>query len=232
MNIFEATKDFETGLRRLYEIVARLRAPNGCPWDSVQTLSTLRPCLIEEAYELLDVMATDDKAHHQEELGDVLLQIIFQAQLREQNGDFTLTDVINAISEKLIRRHPHVFSDVKVNGTADVFKNWEKIKKQEGAKPKSAIAGVPQNLPSTLRTQRIQSKTTRTGYTWEGQQDPLPQIQQLLQDLPTSTDKKTIIGSLLFNTINLARLHEIDAETALKDTTDAFATEFLKTEKL
>ena len=137
------------GLERLRGVVKRLRAPDGCPWDRVQTLHTLKSCLLEECYELLQAMDTENLEDHREELGDVLLQVVFQCDIRESQGKFTLDDVANAVCDKLIRRHPHVFGDVKTDDVAQVLKNWENIKKGEkhGNTERSALDGVPPPPP-------------------------------------------------------------------------------------
>lgn len=240
-DLLTASPSNSDAVTRLYSVIARLRAPDGCPWDKVQTLDTLKPCLIEECYELLDSMEDGKKADHLEELGDVLLQVLFQCQIREDKGDFSLSDVANAICEKLIRRHPHVFGDVKVSGTADVFKNWEQIKKREKASadgaPRSAIAGVPASLPSLLRTQRVQSKASRVGYVWNystGVKDKVTEDLAGLDEAIKSQDQKVIsekFGDLLFSLVDVCRALGVDAETALKARTDRFSEEFRLVEK-
>lgn len=239
--LFQSEADNGDAVKRLYSVIARLRAPDGCPWDSVQTLDTLKPCLIEECYELLDSMADEKKAEHLEELGDVLLQVLFQCQIREDKGDFSLSDVANAICEKLIRRHPHVFGDVKVSGTSDVFKNWEQIKKREKSNsdgtPRSAIAGVPASLPSLLRTQRVQTKASRVGYAWNsstGVKDKVTEELAALDDAVKSNDQKKIsdhFGNLFFSLVDVCRVLGVDAETALKEHTDRFSDDFRFVEK-
>lgn len=235
------------GIERLDAVVARLRAPDGCPWDKVQTLESLKPCLMEECYELLEKMASDDLAGHREELGDVLLQIVFQAGIRRDRGEFSLLDAINAVCDKLVRRHPHVFAGRKVDGVGDVLANWESIKKAEGVKgdgggaPKSALAGVPANLPSLLKAQRVQAKAARGGY------EPLPKAEsrRLVGEALARVDAvaaasdgtaeakdavKHAFGQLVFALAAFARHLDIDAETALKNETDAFAAKFLAVE--
>jgi len=220
------------GLHRLEKIVATLRSPNGCPWDREQTLSSLRPCLIEEAYELLDAIDKDDIALHREELGDVLLQVVLQAQLRREEGHFTLDDVANAIADKLVRRHPHVFGDVKVNSTAEVLSNWEAIKRNEGKEktdaPKSPLAGVPAALPALLRAQRVQSKCAKAGFDWNKVTEARDKLKEELQELDEAIAEGDIahiaeeLGDTLFAMTSVARKLGIDAETALRDSTSKF----------
>lgn len=226
------------GITRLNAIVSRLRAPDGCPWDKIQTLETLKPCLIEESYELLDKMASDDKHGHLEELGDVLLQVAFQANIREEQGDFKFLDVLNTVCDKLVRRHPHVFSDLKLEDTNDVLQNWERIKKSEGKdKPKSALAGVPANLPSLLKAQRTQSKAARAGFEPYPKAGSRQRLENELKELDalkaSSTDQDQIkkkFGDVLFALVAHARELDIDAETAIKLATDDFSKKFLKEE--
>ena len=236
----EATDNRE-GIERLYGIIARLRAPDGCPWDKVQTPETLRPCLIEECYELLDVMTGDDRDGQIEELGDVLLQVLFQAHLHESRGDFTLVDVLNGISDKLVRRHPHVFGDVVAKDVKQVLTNWEQIKKGEkkgkdGA-PRSALAGVPSALPSLLRAQRVQSKSARVGFAWpdiNGAKAKVAEEMGEVEEAEKAGDKEAVsreMGDLLFSLVNCCRYMDVNAETSLKDAVDRFSNRFCAVEK-
>ena len=227
----------------LRAILARLRGPGGCPWDREQTLETLKPCLIEECYELLDVMDGSSCDAHAEELGDVLLQVLFQAQLREERGDFTLDAVARRLAAKLIRRHPHVFGETQVNGTADVLRNWEAIKKGERtgngepAALRSALAGVPAALPALLRAQRVQAKASRVGFDWPDSAGPRQKIAEELAELEAAVaaqDHQAVadeMGDLLFSVVNLCRFLKIDAETALRDCTARFSARFQAIER-
>jgi len=217
------------GVRRLEEVVAALRAPGGCPWDREQTVESLKPFLIEEAYELLDAIDKKDVALHQEELGDVLLQVALQAQIRKEEGAFDLDAVAHGIADKLVRRHPHVFGDVEVSGTAEVLQNWEAIKRREGKqgdeKPKSPVAGVPAALPALLRAQRVQAKCARSGI-------PLQTADAAREKIVTACERifdgggdaaATInFGELLFALCTVAREGRVDLETALRDTTNKY----------
>lgn len=218
-------------LERLISIVERLRDPvSGCPWDRVQTLETLKPCLIEECYELLDKMASADSAGHREELGDVLLQVVFQASIRGQNGDFTLADAINGVCDKLVRRHPHVFGDMKLDNASDVLSNWERIKRAEGkgGKPKSPFAGVPAALPSLLKAQRMQSKAARAGFEPIPKADAREAVSRALSALDASAgdSRAKAFGKLLFSIAALARALDLDAESALGSACAGFAADY------
>ncbi len=229
-----------TGIERLHGIMVRLRDPEtGCPWDRVQTLETLKPCVLEETYELLAAMdRPDDRANYVEELGDVLLQIMFQCVMAEQDGRFTFDDVANAISDKLVRRHPHVFGDVVAKDPAAVLRNWEQIKQQEHRKETrhSALDGVPATLPALLKAQRSQEKAARVGFDWKDAKGPLAKIREELAELEeavnasadTSLDAhvKEELGDLLFSVANLARHLRADSESALEGATAKFATRF------
>lgn len=220
----------------------RLRDPEtGCPWDREQTLSSLKPCVLEEAYELLAAMDNpDDKANHIEELGDVLLQVMFQSVMAEQEGRFTFDDVANAISDKLVRRHPHVFGSVDAKDSATVLRNWEQIKQMEHKKESrhSALDGVPSALPALIKAQRTQEKAARVGFDWKDAQGPLEKIEEELNELkaeiasrrsdsPADSDSvKNELGDLLFSVCNLARHLKVDSESALEGSTAKFARRF------
>ncbi len=228
-----------SGVKRLYEVMKRLRAPGGCPWDREQTLKTLKPCLLEETYELLEAMDGQDIALHVEELGDVLLQVVFQCAIREEEGLFTLDDVAEALTEKLIRRHPHVFGDVEVDSSGQVLRNWEAIKQTEKGKAenRSAIDGVPAALPALLKAQRIQSKAARVGFDWEDATGATGKIEEELVELKeavASGDKHKMteeMGDLLFSVVNYCRFIDVDAENALEGTSKKFARRFREVER-
>lgn len=229
-----------SGIERLHSIMVRLRDPEtGCPWDRVQTLSTLKPCVLEETYELLAAMdRPDDQSNYVEELGDVLLQVMFQCVMAEQEGRFSFDDVANAISDKLVRRHPHVFGDVDAKDPATVLRNWEQIKQQEHRKEArhSALDGVPSTLPALLKAQRSQEKAARVGFDWKDAKGPLAKIREEIAELEeavaassdTSLDEhvKEELGDLLFSVTNLARHLKADSESALEGSTAKFARRF------
>ena len=231
-----------SGIERLHEIMTRLRDPQtGCPWDREQTLASLKPCVLEETYELLAAMdRPEDRANYVEELGDVLLQVMFQSVMAEQEGRFSFDDVANAISDKLVHRHPHVFGDVKAGDAATVLRNWEQIKQQEHRKEArhSALDGVPPALPGLLKAQRTQEKAARVGFDWKDAAGPLAKIREELAELeaavaarpsdrPADSDRvKEELGDLLFSVANLARHLKVDSESAVEGTTAKFARRF------
>lgn len=218
-----------------------LRGPGGCPWDREQTLASLRPFLIEEAYELLESIDEEDADHHCEELGDVLLQVVFQTQLRKEQGAFALDDVAHGIADKLVRRHPHVFGDTKVDGSAEVLRNWESIKRREGRgdrdAPRPTLAGVPASLPALLRAQRIQSKCAKAGFDWSALHQVRAKVFEELDEVDAavaSGDRAAIaseLGDALFALASLARFLDVDAELALRAATERFSGRFLKLEQ-
>jgi len=221
-----------SGVKRLYEVMKRLRAPGGCPWDREQTLKTLKPCLLEETYELLDAMGSPDPATHADELGDVLLQVALQAHIREEAGDFSLDDVAYRLCDKLVRRHPHVFGDTAVSGTHEVLRNWESIKRVEKgdkAAPRSVLAGVPAALPALLRAQRVQAKASRAGFDWPDREGPRRKIAEELGELEAAVaagDRAAMqaeMGDLLFTLVNYCRFLELNAEEALRGTVERFS---------
>lgn len=195
----------------LGEVVGRLRAPDGCPWDRAQTHQSLRKDFLEECYEVLETLDEDDMPHLQEELGDLLLHIFLQAQIASESGEFTLSDVVADISEKLIRRHPHVFGDVKVSGTAEIIANWETIKQRENGGRKKA--SIPPRLPALMRAQKVAKKAKIT-----------PNIQDIgtaIARLPRTRKREQAIGEILFALAAYAASKHIDAETALRVTANS-----------
>ena len=241
-----------TGIERLHEIMVRLRDPEkGCPWDREQTLSSLKPCVLEETYELLAAMdKPEDKVNYVEELGDVLLQVMFQSVMAEREGRFTFDDVANAISDKLVHRHPHVFGNVDAKDAATVLRNWEQLKQLEHKKESrhSALDGVPPTLPGLLKAQRTQEKAARVGFDWKDAQGPMAKIEEELEELRLAIsaakgrkegakgderlapaeleDVKAELGDLLFSVCNLARHLGVDSESALEGSTAKFSRRF------
>jgi tetrapyrrole methylase family protein/MazG family protein len=222
------------GVKRLYAVMKRLRGPGGCPWDREQTLQTLKPCLLEEAYELLEAMDGQDLALHIEELGDVLLQVVFQCAIREEEGLFTLDDVAGTLSDKLVRRHPHVFGDAEAATSGQVLRNWEAIKQTEKGKPpdRSVIDGVPATLPALLKAQRVQAKASRVGFDWKDSSGALGKVEEELGELKEAVaagGKAHIeeeMGDLFFAMVNTCRFIDVDAEGALEGATRKFARRF------
>ena len=232
------------GIERLHEIMTRLRDPEkGCPWDRIQILSSLKPCVLEETYELLAAMdRPEDQANYVEELGDVLMQVMFQAVMAEQEGRFSFDDVANATADKLVHRHPHVFGDVDAKDAATVLRNWEQIKQMEHKKESrhSALDGVPPTLPGLLKAQRTQEKAARIGFDWKDANGPMAKIEEELAELKAEIAKlggedvppaklegvKAELGDLLFSVCNLARHLHVDSESAVEGTTARFSRRF------
>jgi tetrapyrrole methylase family protein/MazG family protein/ATP diphosphatase len=207
----------------------RLLAPAGCPWDREQTVETLRPFVIEEAYEFVDAIDKGKPEALCEELGDLLLQIVFQSELARINGWFGLNDVIERICDKLVHRHPHIFGDTKVTGSADVLWNWEKLKAEEKrGEPGGVLGGVPLALPALLRALRIGEKASKVGFDWPDAAGARVKISEELSELDQSLERGDLdgaqreLGDLLFSVANLARKLKLDPETALRETLNRF----------
>ena len=226
-------------LAALVEIMARLLAPGGCPWDREQTLASLRPFLVEETFEVLEALETGTPAQHCEELGDLLMQIVFQAALREKEGAFAIDDVVAGISDKLVRRHPHVFADARAESADEVLIQWEEIKRREkaagaeaGAGPPRTLAGVPLSLPALSRAHQVSAKAARVGFDWPDAQGCRDKVGEELDEIDraiASGDRAAIeheIGDLLFAAVSLARKLGVDAEAALRACTRRFTDRF------
>jgi MazG family protein len=220
----------EDPFRELIGILERLRGPDGCPWDREQTFDSLRPYLLEEAYEILETIDEQRYAQLKEELGDLLLHIVFQAQIAREMGLFDIDDVLKAINEKLIRRHPHVFGDVKVDSARQVEKNWESIKLEEDQK--RVLGGVPKSQPALLRAFRVQEKASGVGFDWEVDRAVIAKIMEEIKELRaarTSGDQARVtdeFGDLLFSIVNLARFWGVSPEDALRGTVEKFIRRF------
>jgi MazG family protein len=223
-------------LARLVEIMDRLLAPDGCPWDREQTLASLRPFLVEEAYEVLDALARGDVAGHREELGDLLMQIVFQAALRRDEGAFDIDAVVAGISDKLVHRHPHVFGEARGVETADqVLVQWDEIKAAEkaakGETPRRVLAGIPPG-PALVRAQKVGSRCGKVGFDWPGWEGSLAKVEEEVEEVREAArgdDPSHVhaeLGDLLFACVNLARKLGVDAENALVDATLRFERRF------
>lgn len=226
------------GVARLLDVVARLRSDTGCPWDREQTIQSLKPYLIEECYETLEAIDSGDAARHAEELGDVLLQIVLQAQISRESGGFSFDDVARCLTEKLIRRHPHVFGDTTVSGSAQVLQNWEAIKSAEGdGGPKSVLDGVPRHLPALQKAQRVQTRVARVGFDWDDVGDVLAKVEEELGEVRQAMaegDEDAVaeeLGDLLFAVVNLGRFLGHEAEQALQSTVGKFGARFQEVER-
>ena len=227
---------FGAAFERIVGLMARLRGPHGCPWDREQDLKSLKPFLVEEAYEVLEAIDDGTADDHREELGDLLLQVVFQAEIRRQAGEFDAADVAHTIADKLVRRHPHVFAPEGDDPDAsEVPASWEAIKRKEKG-DRSAIGGVPRALPSLLRAQRITEKASRVGFDWPSADGPLDKLEEELGELRAAVavgDAASVrheLGDLLFSLVNLARFLEADAEDALRGTVDRFERRFVAME--
>ncbi len=218
---------------RLIEVMRILRSPQGCPWDHKQTLTTLKDHLVEESHEVLDAIDSGDRSKLCEELGDLLLQIVFQAQICREEEAFTFDDVANSIVEKLIRRHPHVFGDVKVSGSDEVLKNWEQIKKTErGEKPRSTLDGIPKSLPALHKAHLVAKRAARVGFDWasaDGALDKLDEeVAEIREAVATGSAEKVgaEIGDVLFAAVNLSRFFDRNPEDLLHGTIAKFTRRF------
>lgn len=228
------TQNSHPAFARLVEIMATLRGPTGCPWDREQTPDTLKPYLVEETYEVLEALEAKDLSAFKEELGDLLLQIVFHSQLMAEAGVFTIDEVAQAIGDKLVRRHPHVFGDVKVKDTDEVVQNWAKIKAQEkqGKADRSLLAGVPHGAPALLQAQRLGEKASRVGFDWDCAAAVFKKVEEEIQELAAvlatgATDQQEHeLGDVLFALTSLARHLNLDAETALRKAGKRFSSRF------
>jgi tetrapyrrole methylase family protein / MazG family protein len=224
---------------KLRQVIAELRGPNGCPWDKKQTYQSLKKYLIEESYELIEAINNDDIDHMIEELGDVLLQVMLHSQIGEDEGYFSIDDVIEGITEKMIRRHPHVFGTARVNGVDDVLSNWEDIKKNEKeVRNVSVLDDVAMSQPSLMRAYELQKKAAKVGFDWEEAAPVWDKIKEELQEFEDeiisgnqSEDALKEFGDLLFAMVNLARFFNIHPEEALIATNQKFTTRFHFVEK-
>jgi XTP/dITP diphosphohydrolase len=213
---------------RLLTVMDELRSQ--CPWDQKQTMETLRPLTIEETYELADAILDQNTEEIKGELGDLLLHIVFYSKIGSETNDFDIADVLNAVCEKLIIRHPHIYGDVKVKNEEDVKQNWEKIKLKEGKK--SVLEGVPNNLPALVKASRIQDKVAGVGFDWEMPEQVLEKVEEELQEFKTEVDQNNTnameseFGDVLFSLINYARFLKINPENALERTNKKFIKRF------
>jgi nucleoside triphosphate diphosphatase len=229
-----ATRSFDD----LVALMTRLRGPEGCPWDRKQTLESLKPFIVEESYEVVDAIDKNDRAALAEELGDFLLQAVFVAEIAREEGSFDIGDVVTAIHEKLVRRHPHVFGDVEAKDAEQVLVNWEKLKNEERkAENKSVLAGVPQALPALLKASRLTEKAARVGFDWRRAEDVLAKIDEEtgeLREAIAGGNPQNIhdeIGDLLFSIANIARKLDVNAEEALQSANRKFTRRFESMER-
>ena len=219
----------------LVQIMARLRGENGCPWDREQTHASIKPYLLEETYEVLESIDENDPAKLEEELGDLALQVVFHAQMADEAGLFTIADVLRGINEKLRRRHPHIFGDVKADTAQEVLFNWEQIKKLEREKAQgraSLLDGVPRELPALLRAHRLQEKASRVGFDWNEARQVFQKVEEELAELRAAMESEqpdrmeAELGDLLFSLVNLGRFIAVNPEDALRKTIARFIARF------
>ena len=223
----------------LLEVVKHLRGPEGCPWDKEQTHRTLTPYAIEEAHELAEAIEKGTKQDVIEELGDVLLQVIIHAEIARQEESFDIYDVIQAINQKMVRRHPHVFSDIQLKTSEQVIENWQQIKAQEENKEQNkGFFNIPVHLPALMRSQKMGQKTMKYRFDWTEPQQVMAKIDEELQELKEALTQKDLseqqkeLGDLLFTIAQLARHLNFDAEQALRETNDRFEYRFTKMREL
>jgi len=221
-------------LYELVEVMKRLRGENGCPWDIEQSHQSLKPYLLEETYEVLEAIDAGDDEKLKEELGDLLLQIVFHAQIASEQKRFTIDDVARSIVSKLRRRHPHVFGEVQVRDSDEVLENWERIKKGEGKR--SVLEGVPEYLPALLKARRVQEKVRRVGFDWDSVDGPLNKVIEEIKELRNAIEKRNReeveeeFGDILFSLVNVSRFLGIDAEEALRKSIRKFIHRFKSVE--
>ncbi len=231
----------EDPITRLRQIVARLRAPDGCPWDREQTHASLRPALVEETYEVLAAIEANDDANLREELGDVLLHVVLHSQIAGERGAFDFDAVAAEVAAKMIRRHPHVFAEDRARDSASVLKRWEEIKREEKgvSADASALAGLPAGLPALMRAQKAQGKAAKVGFDWPTVAEVEAKIREEIAEVEAETalgpgqNADAVadeLGDLMFATVNLARWHKLDAEATLNRATDKFVRRFQRIE--
>ena len=221
-------------LSKLIKITDTLMGDDGCPWDKVQTRESLKPYLVEETYEVLEALDENDPEKIKDELGDLLYQILFHSKISSLKGEFNFRDVIDNLSEKMVRRHPHVFKGGKLNTPDQVIGQWEEIKKKENnkANQKSILDSIPINLPSLIRAQKLQKKAAKEGFDWDQINDVFDKLDEEISEFKEavltkkSMDIQNEIGDILFVITNIAKFHKIDAEEALRSTNNKFIKRF------
>lgn len=227
-------------LDEFVEIVRKLRAPDGCPWDKEQTHETLKESMLEEAYEVVESINQKDKENLREELGDVLLQVVMHSVIAEESEEFTLEEVIGEISEKMIRRHPHVFGSVQAENSQQVLQNWEEIKKEEHqeATVSESMLRVAKALPANIRAQKVQKKAAKVGFDFADYEEALGKVYEEIEELSKAREKGRFCeieeeyGDLMFSIVNLSRFLQLNAENSLTNATNKFINRFVGVERL
>jgi tetrapyrrole methylase family protein/MazG family protein len=230
-------RSLDPGLRfgELLAVMARLRGEGGCPWDREQTRESLRPFLIEEAYEVLEAL-DGEPSRLMEELGDLLFQVVFHSQIAHERGEFSMAELLTALIDKMVRRHPHVFGDRRIGTATEALAQWEAIKQAEGGERRSALHGIPRSLPGLLRAQRIQHRASRVGFDWQEPVAALEKVHEEVAELAAALragDAEAIgaeLGDLLFSVVNVARLAGTDPEAALQRAVERFRARFQRME--
>lgn len=230
----------EQAFSELVRIMARLRAPGGCPWDREQSHASIKPYVIEEAYEVAEAIEDEDYGELCKELGDLLLQVVFHAQMAEEAGRFNIADVVQSINDKMVRRHPHVFADVEVSGSGEVLRNWAKIKSEErqGKEDNSVVSGVPRALPALLRAHRLGEKAAHVGFDWTKAADVLNKVDEELAELKEAVDRgvrgeiEAELGDVIQALASFGRHVDLHAEDALQRANDRFVRRFRRMEEL
>lgn len=218
--------------QKLLGIMSALRSENGCPWDKEQTRESLKPFLIEETYEVLEALDEDDPEKIKEELGDLLFQIVFHCQMAREMGEFDIDDVIKKISDKMIARHPHVFGEAKFETSEEVLKQWEERKKEEGKLRESILEGIPKELPSLLRAQRLQARAAKVGFDWKRVEDVMEKLDEELKEFRAALKSKSQkeiedeLGDVFFVLVNVSRFVGVNPEDALRKTISKFISRF------
>ena len=218
--------------QKLVDIMTLLRSNYGCPWDKVQTSESIKPYLIEETYEVIEAIDEKDPVKMKEELGDLLLQVVFHAQIAKDRGEFDINDVIDKISDKMVSRHPHVFGDAKFETPEEVTKQWQDRKREEGKLKDSALEGVPKELQSLLRAHRLQSRAAKVGFDWAKVEDVFGKLDEELEEFKEALEKKDKkemedeLGDIFFVLVNISRFVGVNAEEALRKTISKFISRF------
>ena len=232
--------DSGKAVERLEAIVAQLRGPDGCPWDRKQTLDSLKSGLVEETYEVIDAIESGSRADLAEELGDLLLQIVMQSQICSESGDFHLSDVANGVSDKLVRRHPHVFGDKQVSGTDEVLRNWDAIKKsekQQDGRAASIVDGIPKHLPALQKAHQVQKRAARAGFDWDHIDDVFAKLHEEIDEVKDAIsrsheeDIRDELGDLLFSVVNVSRFLGHNPEELLNGNIRKFVRRFQSVEE-
>lgn len=238
MNNFKFKEKYN--IEDLLQIMSILRAPGGCPWDAEQTHESIKSNFIEETYEVIEAINKNDKELLQEELGDVLLQVVFHSEMEKEKGSFTFDDVADGICKKLIERHPHVFSTVKVDSVDEVLTNWDNIKRKSKAQKTqgSSMLKIPKELPALMRAQKIQSKAKKAGFDWDDMSGALDALESEIKELKQAIELKDEnaiedeMGDVLFSCVNVSRFIDVDSEEALTRSNEKFISRYLLVEKM